>query len=289
MVHVPFTLLSQTMAGQTAAGGIQTRTLTLDLLENGVDFIKEGIEAYFRRDDPRSHKYAILLLWSGTLLLLKERLRRSDPSLVFKDPAEAGRAGAKTVDFDQVLKRLRANGVTLEPTALTTLRTIQAIRNGIEHYELALDVEQAQAVVSALVAFVHGFCIDHLNFYIEERLTEDAQHRLWELEAVTDKLTEILIETANRDAEADDAYFRTFAEQYLAMTPEAFVSHVQDERNGVKRTMLECLDCREESVVPLEVGVCTNATCRSWYYLENCHSCYEPIIRGQFHCRLCGP
>ena len=45
----------------------------------------------------------------------------------------------------------------------------------------------------------------------------------------------------------------------------------------------------EYSVLPFAVGVCTNETCRAWFYLENCHSCMAPIIEGRYICRLCGP
>ena len=64
----------------------ETNKLTLDLLNNGIDFICAGVE-YFLHDepDPRSHKYAVLYLFSGLLLLLKERLRREHPSLIFKE------------------------------------------------------------------------------------------------------------------------------------------------------------------------------------------------------------
>lgn len=268
----------------TAAG-----TYRLNLLENGIDFIKSGIETYFPVDtpDPRAHKYAILHLWSGTLLILKERLRMIDPELVYVRPQKPGEMRRKTVDFDQALDRLQSNGVQIAPQKLTVLRTIQNIRNGVEHFDLTLDLEEAKAVIAEIVGFLHAFCIDELNLYIEDRLSESAQSRLWELDEVSGKLMEIMAETAARDAEADRAYFREFAEQYARMSPAELLTLAS--KDGGEITMLECRSCGDETVLPLAVGVCLKDDCRAWDYLENCRSCMAVILEGKFHCRLCGP
>lgn len=275
------------------ADGIQTRTLTLNLLENGIDFVKEGIETYFPHDtpDPRAHKYAILHMWSGTLLILKECLRRINPDLIFKEPAEAGMAGAKTVDFDQVIRRLKQNGVPIDPAKETTLRTVQKIRNGMEHYELVLDLDQAKAVIGELTGFLYTFCVDHLNVFLEDRLSVAAHERFFELKEVTDKLMDIMSETAAMDAEADDAYFREFAEKYLAMSPEAFLELIAAEGGFGDPNVrpLECPACGEDTIALFEVGVCTVSTCRAWFYLDQCNSCYVPVLRGTYVCGLCGP
>jgi hypothetical protein len=291
MVNVAGALRAAYESGQTmTTTAAETRTYSLNLLENGIDFMQSGIETYFPVDSPdwRAHKYAILHLWSGTLLILKERLRRIDPGLVYVRAQRPGEVRRKTVDFDQALDRLATNGVWIDPKKLAVLRTIQNIRNNVEHFDLTLNLDEAKAVISELVGFLHGFCIDELNLYIEDRLSEAAQHRLWELQEVTDKLTDILAETARLDAEADRAYFREFADKYATMTLEELRAEANKDL-GSELSMLECLDCREYSVVTLAVGVCLNEACRAWFYLENCHSCFVPIIEGRFNCRLCGP
>jgi hypothetical protein len=62
--------------------------LRMNLLENGLDFIREGVEALYGEATteraPNSHKYALLHIFSGTLLVLKERLRRAHLSLIFQ-------------------------------------------------------------------------------------------------------------------------------------------------------------------------------------------------------------
>src|SRR5438067_3451286 len=92
--------------------------LQLDLLENGLDFVTSGIEVFFLTDtpDPKAHKYAILHIFAGVLLLLKERLVRVHPSLIFKDVSHYGNPRAKTTDYTETIARLRANHVLIDET-----------------------------------------------------------------------------------------------------------------------------------------------------------------------------
>jgi len=74
------------VAKRTIASGRRSKAeLKFNLVENGIDFIRSGIEQYFLRDTPkaRDHKYAVLHIFAGVLLLLKERLRRAHASLIF--------------------------------------------------------------------------------------------------------------------------------------------------------------------------------------------------------------
>src|SRR5262245_54467915 len=106
MVNVAGALYAGCESSRTMTTTIaETRTYNLNLLENGIDFMQSGIETYFPVDSPdwRAHKYAILHLWSGTLLILKERLRRVDPELVYVRAQRPGEVRRKTVDFDQAL------------------------------------------------------------------------------------------------------------------------------------------------------------------------------------------
>ena len=70
--------------------------LELSLLNNGLDFILKGIDELFDDDyvlreysqavdiGTSSYKYGVLNLFSGFLLLLKERLFRYMPELIYK-------------------------------------------------------------------------------------------------------------------------------------------------------------------------------------------------------------
>lgn len=56
-----------------AKKGAKHTHLKLTLVENGIDFVRSGIERYFLRDapSPRDHKYAVLHVFAGVLLLLR--------------------------------------------------------------------------------------------------------------------------------------------------------------------------------------------------------------------------
>lgn len=73
----------------------QRPELRLNILENAIDFVRSGIEDYFRTDAPdaRVHKYAVLDIFAGVILLLKERLSREHESLIFAKVEEIGNEG----------------------------------------------------------------------------------------------------------------------------------------------------------------------------------------------------
>ena len=154
--------------------------LKLNLLSNGIDFIQSGVRFFLHDEpDPVSHKYAILHLFSGLVLLLKERLKREHHSLIFKDVKEAGKSNAKTVDFDEVIVRLEAcASVVFDDKAKRTLRTAQGLRNLIEHYELAVDVRQAQAIIGDLSELSYLFLRDQLDVRLENHVEPEVWDRM---------------------------------------------------------------------------------------------------------------
>ena len=138
--------------------------LKFNLVENGIDFIRSGIEQYFLRDTPkaRDHKYAVLHIFAGVLLLLKERLRRAHAALIFARVEDAGKdvtkEDIKTVAFDQAVDRLKAcAAVQIAEDHMRTLRSAQRIRNQLEHYEVTLNLKQTQDIVGRLCEFVYVF------------------------------------------------------------------------------------------------------------------------------------
>jgi hypothetical protein len=98
--------------------------LELSLLNNGLDFILKGIDELFDDDyvireyssavdiGTSSYKYGVLNLFSGFLLLLKERLYRHMPELIYKGSLKdiktqlnSGKT-PNTVDLDEALEKL---------------------------------------------------------------------------------------------------------------------------------------------------------------------------------------
>jgi len=263
----------------------------LNLIENGIDFIKSGIEIYFINDtpDPRAYKYAILHLFSGMLLLLKERLARIRPSLVFEDESQCGKPGAQTTSYHKTIKRLEENGVTIDPRKRIILNEIRDLRNAIEHYEVHLTLERTKQVISELTAFIYIFCIDELQFNVDDRLSEQALTRFYNLKEIGDRLYEDAIASANADAEADDAYFQAFEDKYAAMTVDELLAFIDVKPGRMEEAIqyVECPTCCETTLLLLEVGVCINPQCRAVHRLGLCHYCQGIAFDGAYWCERC--
>jgi hypothetical protein len=226
-------------------------------------------------------------MFAGVLLLLKERLARAHPSLIFKDVSHYGRPGAHTTNYDETLNRLKAVGVTIAPVKRAILDEIRSLRHAIEHYEVDLTLERSKEVICEMAAFVYGFCEDELGVYIEEHLSHyHALGRFTGLKEVGDRLMEAAIASANADAEADDRYFAEFGTKYTAMTPAELLAYAEGSEGGVYRT--NCSVCREDdTALLLEVAVCLNDTCRAWYRTEACKSCQGPTMYRSYLCEQC--
>lgn len=107
------------MAKHVAVG---PAVLKQTLLENALEHIQEGIARFFSNDTPdeKAHKFGLSDLYSGILLLLKERLRRVDPQHILQPTAKNPR---KTVDYHELLKRLSVHaGITLDPNGSSDAR-----------------------------------------------------------------------------------------------------------------------------------------------------------------------
>lgn len=271
-----------------SASILKPKTYELDLLENGLDFVRSGIEIFYSRKTPkpRAHKYAILHVFSGMLLLLKERLARIRPSLVFVCEAKAGTPGAKTTNYHQTFDRLKAHGIVIDQAKRDVLDRIQILRNAIEHYNVELSLTETREVIGVMVSFVHGFCINELDIFIEERLPRRVLDRFYELEGVIDNMSDFMAKDAAAEAEADERYFRQFEDQYVAMSPDELLQHAA----AADKIAIEgvphhwCHACEEKTLLYLEVGACINPNCRATFQLDICKSCYEPTIKSGYFC-----
>lgn len=262
------------------------KTYELDLLENGLDFVRSGIEIFYSRKTPRpcAHKYAILHVFSGMLLLLKERLARIKPSLVFVDETKAGTPGAKTTNYHKTFDRLKAHGVVTNQAKRYVLDRVQILRNEIEHYKVELSLTESREVIGEMVSFIHGFCIDELNIFIEDKLPQRVLDQFYELKGVGDNMSELIAKDAAAEAEADEKYFRQFEDQYAAMSPGELLRHATTAVEDVPRHW--CHACKKKTLIYLEVGACINPGCRATFQLDICKSCYEPTIKSGYFC-LC--
>src|ERR1700722_16218200 len=74
----------------------------LSMLENGLDFIRSGLKFIAKPESNFDLKYAVLHLSAGIELVLKDRLRREDWRLIFKDVTKANEKKMQSGNFISV-------------------------------------------------------------------------------------------------------------------------------------------------------------------------------------------
>lgn len=264
-------------------------TYQLNLMENGIDFVKSGIEVFFIDDtpNPRARKYAILHLFSGMLLLLKERLARIRPSLIFVKESEYGRPGAKTINYNGTFNRLEENGVSIDTHKRITLDEIRDIRNDIEHYKVQFDLQRVKEIIGELTSFIYIFCAEEMHLYIDQKISENALERFYQLKEIGDHLDSEMIATAKADAESDAAYFKEIEGKYVSMTIDELQTFIESEEKNGAIKVIECPSCYEQTLSVMDLGVCTNPNCRAVFRLDTCHYCQGITFSEEYWCERC--
>ena len=255
------------------------KVLKLNLFENGVDFIRSAIEDYFLKDTakPAAFKYAVLHMYAGVLLLLKERIRREAPLLVFT-------ANKKTLNFSEIQSTLPFVSVTLKASDLNMLKRFQEQRNVLEHYECNLDLETTKALLGQLAAFTYFFFRDQLSEDLEDHLEASTALRLRDLKGIYERRT-----SEHRRAWRQRAtrYFSLTNEEVETIRRSAEAFDPRDE--PYPHEFIECPECSDDSVVMLEsdVGLCTNVECKTVFSAEECLRCDSPVFHGSVFCDAC--
>lgn len=166
------------------------RSLKFELLDNGIDSLKQGIEFVLEyQADPSKLKIAILLLSQAVELILKERLQREHWSLIFKDIEKAGAENANTVSLEEARKRLeRIAGVIIERDRWEPVEYLQKVRNNIQHFKVDLKFEAAISLVNDVIPFLTYFLRKHLEIDIKELLNGDNYQKLLEIDGINKEL-----------------------------------------------------------------------------------------------------
>lgn len=141
---------------------VAKRAFDLNTLENSMDFILSALDSTLKEPaDKRSTKYAILHLFAGVELLLKEILQKEHWSLLFKNIDNANKdalanGSLLSVDFDALIKRLvHVCGVVIDKNALASLEALRKRRNTIQHFGmLTEDMAALKSNISEVLVFV---------------------------------------------------------------------------------------------------------------------------------------
>lgn len=161
--------------------------IEFNLLRNAVDSIERAIEviAYFddQKDDAKRLKQAVLSAAHGVELLLKERLRRVHPAMIWENVDKYPSTSARTVTVEGAINRLiNIAGVQIDESDYKLLRELRDTRNAIEHYAWSTTKQQADTIVGEALGFAVHFAKDELAF----EFFAYGDHRGSALSALTD-------------------------------------------------------------------------------------------------------
>jgi formylmethanofuran dehydrogenase subunit E len=249
------------------------------LLENALDHLREGIERFFSKEEPSTgaHKFGLSDIYTGVLLLLKERLRRTSPALILQPTKKMPN---KTVDFNELLKRLETDaGVTLDATDRAMLEAVRDLRNAVEHAEVSLTLSEAEQMIAGMTSFAYLFARDELGVALEAELDPTTFLRVSDLRKVAERLNKEF-------AEYMEQRWKDIAAKYMKMSRKKVlalrnVEPYHPRHNPDAEEIYTCPSCGEETVVKIEedtARLCTNPDCREVYSSKSCERCGEPTF-----------
>lgn len=101
----------------------------LDIETNAFSSLSHGIEHFVAEETDDNLKFAILHVFHAVELILKARLAKAHPLLIYTRPEVEINDEAHTVDFKTLVGRLKNVGVDLSVNDIEELRKLQSVRN----------------------------------------------------------------------------------------------------------------------------------------------------------------
>jgi hypothetical protein len=156
---------------------MDSQSIEFSLVENALDSIERAVELLAWEGgagDNSRLKQAILLTAHAAELLLKERLRRIHPSLMWEDVDKYPSIDARTVGIDKAISRLRQIGaIEIPPADATIVRALRNTRNVIEHFRWQTTRSEANQIVAQGLSFAIQFARSQLGTDIGYRFRDD--------------------------------------------------------------------------------------------------------------------
>ncbi len=142
---------------------------TKSLLESALVFLGESLRS-FRSG---SLTFAILHVTTAVELVLKERLARVHPNLIFKTLDSEKLDRSKTVGLYELPFRLSHFGVQTNESELATIRDVAKWRNEIVHHTPTYDRNSAIARLGEVYNFLASFLVNQLKVDLKSAISAD--------------------------------------------------------------------------------------------------------------------
>jgi hypothetical protein len=280
--------------------------LELSLLNNGLDFILKGIDELFDDDyvmreyssavdiGTSSYKYGVLNLFSGFLLLLKERLYRHMPELIFQGNLEdirnklsSGKT-PNTVALKEALKNLKTGpGFVFSERDEKLIRDVQDMRNKFEHYTISVDKYELWSNLSKFLELIDKFLVEELHISIEESPEAlEIEEKIQKIDSVWKRTQQERRRQFDLEIQGRIEEFNTSRDRVMQeLKTESYSS------NGADKFLGNCPDCYEQTMIVYYedfIGICTNPECGSGHALTECLRCEELTPGYPWEEKFCG-
>lgn len=237
-----------------------------DSLQHAIEHMKSGHE-----NSIRDWKFIIISLAHVVELLLKEKLRKINPTLIYENIDYKPSINSKTVGAENALTRLENfSNLRFSETDKLAIDIARKKRNQIEHFEFVITEQQAQIITGQAIAFIFRFSKEHLKLDWESKYKFDN----WEVFSENEKFYENQELEANKKIESEqlgiiecpyccNEFFSTEYEKCLLC--------------GYKEDVLECKQCRSKYlyrrhfsyVEDEDVGLCQDCEREDGYASAN--------------------
>lgn len=270
------------------------QNLKLNLLDNGIDFILNGIDELFaegilQKDYPdyidpedlplKSYKYGTLHLFSGFLLLLKERLVRHSGQLIFTKKS-------KTINFDQAIERLKDEvSFTFSADEMKVIKTIQEFRNTFEHYEVSADQYQLWSTVYDFLALIDKFLVQELSIRMEASAgAGKLQRKIQQIKSVWERVQQQYQRDWLTAITEKNRVLQESVDQVHSGLKGTYISE-----KGLAQVFTACPECGEDTLIIHGefAGICLNEGCNEFHHLTLCFRCGVPIIGWEWEENMC--
>lgn len=139
-----------------------------NLMSNAIDSVERAVELITWGDEQgeaRRLKQAAQSITHGIELLLKERLRRIHPALLWEDVDKYPKLNARTVTSDGAMNRLMNIGaITFSKDDIEFIRSLRAMRNAIEHYSWTTTKNEVEHILGMALAFALDFSEKNIGY-----------------------------------------------------------------------------------------------------------------------------
>jgi hypothetical protein len=291
--------------------------ISLNLLENGLDFIIRGLDELFNDSEyeerfitpvsqpQKDYKYGIIHLYAGFLLLLKEKLSRDTPNFIYsnienvEDRLRRGET-LNTVNFNEAIKRLKnldeiENRVNFSDSDMSVIRQVQKYRNDFEHYKIEnIDTLKLKKVIIDFIDLINRFINQHLEINITSPsldLSPKTRIKILSIKPIYERM----VEESKREVQAlGEEKVKSFKKVRLKVLRDLKKNNeiYFDETGDDYNIFSICPKCDEEKLI-FEgefAGICTNKKCYKYTPLTNCDKC-GAITKGydweEIWCEYC--